>query len=266
MDLEMLSRYGYSLRMLFEGLSEIEADAALQRLVDQQQWELLAMVAITANEVSARRTVLKLLEHERLGELVLPACLRRQVRRQEVIMANPMGAKRMMRDIDAEDDQTGVPEHILMEMQDIAETADASRMAALGREAGVDRDALREFIVNEIAKRLNTNEAAAEALIVIAKASAFEDARRAAALKINNHEMTMKRLAREGRGADMITVADNSGLETVRTNIAKALGPVLGAMRQQKDWPSLRWAARHHPDPKARQAIEEVLKAESQRP
>lgn len=263
MDLATLSQFGHSMRSLFEGLSEIEADAALERLVKNEQWEIMALLAISANEVSARRSVQQLLQHNRLAELVLPACLRRQVRRQEIIMANPMGAKRVLRDIDAEDDQTGVPEHIMMEMQDIAETADASRMAALSREAGVDRDALREYIVTELAKRLNTDEQAGEALMVIAKASAFEDARRAAALKIANHELTMKRLAREGRGADMIVVAENSGLESVRTNIARALGPVLGAMRAQRDWPSLRWASRHHPDPKAREAIAEVLKSEA---
>lgn len=263
MDLQTLSKFGSSMRNLYEGLSEIEADAALERLVAQEQWELLALLAISANEVSARRSVQQLLAHNRLAELVLPACLRRQVRRQEVLMANPAGAKRILRDIDAEDDQSGVPEHIMLEMQDIAESADASRMAALSREAGVDRDALREFIVNEIAKRLNSDEQAAEALVVIAKASAFEDARRAAALKLANHEMTMKRLAREGRGADMIVVAENSGLESVRSNIARALGPVLGAMRAQRDWPSLRWAGKHHPDPKAREAIAEVLRAEA---
>jgi len=174
------------------------------------------------------------------------------------------GARRILRDIDAEDDEAGVPEHILQEAQDIAESAESSRMAALNREAGIDRDALREFIVNELAKRLNTQPEAAEALVVIAKASAFEDARRTAALKIANHELTMKRLAREGRGADMIVVADNSGLESVRTNIARALGPVLGAMRAQKDWVSLRWAGKHHPDPKAREAVAEVLRAEGQ--
>lgn len=263
MNLESLSQYGYSLRMLFEGMSEIESAAALDRLVAAEQWELLAMITVTANEVSARRSVVKLLEHNRLAELVLPACLRRQVRRQEVIMAGG-GGRRVLRDIDAEDDESGVPEHILQEAQDIAESAEASRMAALSREAGIDRDALREFIVNELAKRLNTDPEAAEALVVIAKASAFEDARRTAALKIANHEMTMKRLAREGRGADMIVVADNSGLESVRTNIARALGPVMGAMRAQKDWASLRWAGKHHPDPRAREAVAEVLRAEGQ--
>jgi hypothetical protein len=266
MDLPTLAQCGYSLRMLFEGFSEIEAAAALERLVSQEQWELLAMIAITANEVSARRTVLKLLEHDRLAELVLPACLRRQVRRQEVIMSNPARARRAFRDIDAEDNESGVPEHILQEAQDIAESAEASRLTALSREAGVDRDALREFIVTELAKRLNTDPQAGEALVVIARASAFEDARRTAALKLANHDLTMQRLAREGRGADMIAVADNSGLESVRTNMARALGPVLGAMRAQQDWASLRWAGKHHPDPKAREAVAEVLRAESQQP
>jgi hypothetical protein len=266
MDLPTLAQCGYSLRMLFEGFSEIEAAAALERLVSQEQWELLAMIAITANEVSARRTVLKLLEHDRLAELVLPACLRRQVRRQEVIMSNPARARRAFRDIDAEDNESGVPEHILQEAQDIAESAEASRLTALSREAGVDRDALREFIVTELAKRLSTDPQAGEALVVIARASAFEDARRTAALKLANHDLTMQRLAREGRGADMIAVADNSGLESVRTNMARALGPVLGAMRAQKDWASLRWAGKHHPDPKAREAVAEVLRAESQQP
>ena len=181
-------------------------------------------------------------------------------------MSSPARARRAFRDIDAEDKESGVPEHILQEAQDIAESAEASRLTALSREAGVDRDALREFIVTELAKRLNTDPQAGEALVVIARASAFEDARRTAALKLANHDLTMQRLAREGRGADMIAVADNSGLESVRTNMARALGPVLGAMRAQQDWASLRWAGKHHPDPKAREAVAEVLRAESQQP
>lgn len=264
MDLSAFSQYASSARTLFEGLLEVEMDAAIDRLAGAEQWELLATIAITANELPARRIVNRLLAAERFAELVLPACWRRQVRRQEVIMANPARARRAFRDIDAEDDASGIPEHILQEAQDIADTADSSRMAALSREAGVDRDPLREFIVNEIAKKLNTSEPAAEALMVIAKIGAFEDARRAAALKLNNNEIVMRRLAREGRGADMIVVANNSGLESVRTNVARALGPVLGAMRAQKDWDSLRWAGKHHPDPKAREAIAKVLEEEAQ--
>ncbi|MEN6403171.1 MAG: hypothetical protein ABFD94_14635, partial [Armatimonadia bacterium] len=260
----VLSQYASSARTLFEGLLEVEMDAALDRLAGGEQWELLATIAITANELPARRIVNRLLAAERFAELVLPACWRRQVRRQEIIMANPARARRAFRDIDAEEDISGIPEHIIQEAQDIADTADSSRMAALSREAGVDRDPLREFIVNEIAKKLNTSEAAGEALMVIAKIGSFEDARRAAALKLNNNEIVMRRLARDGRGADMIVVANNSGLESVRTNVARALGPVLGAMRAQKDWDSLRWAGKHHPDPKAREAIAKVLEEEAQ--
>jgi hypothetical protein len=263
MDINALTRYAGSLRNLYEGLLESDLDHAVQRLVQGEQWELMALWAVTAAEVPARRLVTKLLEHERFEELALPACLRRQVRRQEVIVHNPARAKRIFRDIDAEEDEAGIPEHILQEAQDIADAADSSRMAALNREAGTDRDPLRELIVNGIAQKLNTSEKAGEVLIAIAKAGAFEDARRTAALKLANNDLVMRRLAREGRGADMIVVAENSGLESVRTNIARALGPVLGAMRAQKDWPSLRWAGANHPDPKAREAIAKVLEEEA---
>ncbi|MBU0607870.1 MAG: hypothetical protein KKI08_08270 [Armatimonadetes bacterium] len=264
MDITALSRYAGSLRNLYEGLPESDLDHALQRLAQEEQWELLALWAVTAAEVPARRIVTKLLEKERFEELALPACLRRQVRRQEVIVHNPARAKRILRDIDSEEDEGGIPEHIMQEAQDIADSAETSRMSALSREAGIDRDPLRELIVNGIAQKLNTSEVAGEVLIAIAKAGAFEDARRMAALKLANNDMVMRRLARDGRGADMIVVAENSGLESVRTNIARALGPVLGAMRAQKDWPSLRWAGKHHPDPKAREAIEKVLADEAQ--
>ena len=264
MDLQDIGRYGSQIRNLFEGLLEADMDNALERMVADERFGLLAVLAITAAEVPARRIVNRLLAEKRFMELVLPACFRRQVRRQEVIFASPARTKRVFRDFDAEEDLSGVPEHILQEAQDISETADSSRMAALSREAGTDRDPLRELIVNEIAKHLNTSEEAAAALMSIARAGAFEDARRAAALKLNNNEIVMRRLAREGRGADMIVVAENSGLESVRTNIARALGPVLGAMRAQKDWDSLRWAGRHHPDPKAREAIAKVLEEEAQ--
>ncbi|MHB8995959.1 MAG: hypothetical protein ACYC63_12005 [Armatimonadota bacterium] len=264
MQLESLSQHGADVRALFEGLLEMELDNALERMAKAEQWELLATLAITAAEVPARRIVNRLIAEQRFVEMVLPACFRRAVRRQEVIMASPSRAKRIFRDFDAETDESGVPEHILQEAQDISESADSSRMAALSREAGIDRDPLRELIVNEIAKHLNTSEAAGEALMTIAKAGAFEDARRSAALKLNNNEIVMRRLAREGRGADMIVVANNSGLESVRTNVARALGPVLGAMRAQKDWDSLRWAGKNHPDPKAREAIAKVLEEEAQ--
>ena len=264
MQLEDLSQHGGDVRTLFEGLLEVDLDRALERMAVAEQWQTLATLAIVAAEVPARRIVTRLLAEQRFAELALPACFRRQVRRQEMIMGNPMRAKRVLRDIDAEADESGVPEHILQEAQDIAESADNSRMAAFSREAATDRDPLRELIANEIAKHLNTSELAADALMTIAKAGAFEDARRAAALKINNNEIVMRRLAREGRGADMIVGANNSGLESVRHNIARALGPVLGAMRAQKDWDSLRWAGKHHPDPKAREAIAKVLEDEAQ--
>ncbi|MEI6502624.1 MAG: hypothetical protein WCP21_16565 [Armatimonadota bacterium] len=264
MQLEDLSRYGGDVRTLFEGLLEVDLDRALERMAAAEQWQSLATLAITAAEVPARRIVNRLLAEQRFAELVLPACFRRQVRRQDMTVGSPMRAKRVLRDIDAEADEAGVPEHILQEAQDIAESADNSRMAAFSREAATDRDPVRELIANEIAKHLNTSELAADALMTIAKAGAFEDARRTAALKINNNEIVMRRLARDGRGADMIVVADNSGLESVRSNIARALGPVLGAMRAQQDWASLRWAGKHHPDPKAREAIAKVLEDESQ--
>jgi hypothetical protein len=264
MQLEDLARHGADVRSLFDGLLEIELDHALERLAQAERWELLATIAVTAAEVPARRITNRLIAEQRFAELVLPACFRRQVRRQEIIIANPGRTKRIFRDIDGETDESGVPEHILQEAQDIAEAADSSRMAALSREAGTDRDPLRELIVNAIAQHLNTSETAADALMAIARAASFEDARRTAALKLNNNEIVMRRLAREGRGADMIVVANNSGLESVRVNIARALGPVLGAMRSQRDWDSLRWAGKHHPDPKAREAIAKVLAEEAQ--
>jgi hypothetical protein len=257
------STYGARVQALFSGLMEIEMDQSLAALTKAEEWELLAQVAVTAAEVPARRIVTRLLEHERFAELVIPACLRRQVRRQEVIFSNPNRAKRILRDIDAEEDEGGIPEHILQEAQDIAEAADTSRMAALSRESGVDRDPLREYIVEGIAKKMATRPEAGEALMAIAKAGGFEDARRSAALKLANHEITMRRLAREGRGADMIVVAENSGLTSVRTNIARALGPVMGQMRAQKDWASLRWAGLNHPDAKAREAVAKVLREEA---
>lgn len=264
MDIAAISQHSDSLRNVFEGLLESDLDAALKRLVADAQWEAMALWAVTAAEGPARRVVNQLLEHERFEELVLPACLRRQVRKQEVIIHDPVRARRAFRDIDTEQDEAGVPEHIMQEAQDIADSAASSRLAALSREAGIDRDPLREYIVTGIAQKLNTSEVAGEVLMTIAKAGAFEDARRMAALKLANNELVMRRLARDGRGADMIVVAKNSGLESVRTNIARALGPVLGAMRAQKDWASLRWAGENHPDPKAREAIAKVLAEEAQ--
>lgn len=264
MDLAAISRHATNLQNVFEGLLEADMQRALERLTQDEQWELMAIWAITAAEVPARRMITRLLERERFRELVWPACLRRQVRRQEVIIHDPTRTRRIFRDIDAEENEAGVPEHILQEAQEIAEAADASRMAALMRDARVDHDPLRELIVQGIAEKLNTAPEAAEALLVIAKASPFEDTRRLAAMKLANNELVARRLAREGRWADLIVVAKNAELESVRTKIARALGPVLGNIRAQKDWDSLRWVGAHHPDPKAREAIAQVLSEEAQ--
>ena len=264
MTSQSLSNYYYHVSHLMEGMVDHQLDRSIEQLAADEQWELLAVISISANEVPARRIAARLLQHNRFSELCLPACLRRQVRKQEVIQSSSLGSKRIFRDFDAEDDGPGVPEHIIEEAKEISSSADSSRMAALSREAATDRDPLREYIITEIAKKMATMPEAAEALVVIAKASAFEDARRTAALKIFNHELTMKRLAREERAEDMITVANNAGLTSVKEAIARALGPYLGALRAKKDWDSLRWAARNHPDAKARAAIEKVLQEESE--
>jgi hypothetical protein len=263
MDLAVISEHGIAIRNLFEGLLETDMAAALERLVREEQWELLGAIAVSANEVPARRIIGALLEHNCYRELVAVACFRRQVRRQELLRA-PVRARRAFRDFDAEDVKSGIPDHILQEAQDISDAAEVARTTALAREAAIDRDALRELIVTEIATRLNGTPDAAEALLGIAKASAFEDARRNAALRLANHEMSVKRLANQGRWADLIALAENSGLESVRVNTARALGPQLGAIRSDKDWASLRWAGMHHPDPRAREAIGKVLDEESQ--
>lgn len=263
MDLEVISKHGAGIRKLHDGLLETEMSSVLDRMVADGQFELLALIALTANEVPARRIANALLKHNRYSDLVLVASLRRQVRRQEVLRA-PVRVRRTLRDFDTDDAKSGVPEHILQEAQDIADAAETARLTALAREAATDRDALREFIVTEIAGRLLTDPEAAEALIAIAQASAFEDARRTAALRLTNHELTVKRLANAGRATDLIAVAENSGLESVRVNVARALGPHLGALRAAKEWQSLHWAGEHHPDPRAREAIAQVLREEAQ--
>ena len=108
MELSALSQHGWHIRALFEGLLEAELDRALERLARAEQWEILAIVAITANEVPARRIAIRLLQHGRFRELVLPACFRRQVRRQEIITTGGRG-RRVFRDIDAEEDIAGIP-------------------------------------------------------------------------------------------------------------------------------------------------------------
>ena len=81
MELATISTHAASIRSLFEGLLETDLDHALKRMISAEQWEALAILSITANEVPARRIISQLLAHERFTELVLPACFRRQVRK-----------------------------------------------------------------------------------------------------------------------------------------------------------------------------------------
>ena len=57
MELAQLSAHAGNVRSLFEGLLESDLDAALKRMLAAEQWETLAILAITANEMPARRII-----------------------------------------------------------------------------------------------------------------------------------------------------------------------------------------------------------------
>ncbi len=248
MDVQELARYGRHLEHLIEGTVTWELDRAVDRVVEQQDWELLGHVLLTAAEVSAQRIIAKLLELEVYEPLVWAACLRRQVRRPQGVAGATGVSRRVFRDWDAEENAQGVPEHIRADAEELSKQAEQTRAAMLQRAAEVDRDPIRDHIIARLADRLATSPAALDALLVITKASAWEETRRGAALKIAAHPMSVSRLARELRSADLIAVADASGLSAVAANIAKVMGSYLDQFKAAGDDRALAFLAEHHPE------------------
>lgn len=211
--------------------------------------DLAGRLLVSAVEISARRLVQRLLEREAYEPLAMAACLRRQPRRPgEGAVGGGGVARRVFRDIDAEEGERGVPDYIRADIQEMAGIADQTRSAAMMRESAMDRDPIRQYIIDQLAPRMPHSEAAMDALVAIARASAWEETRRSAALKIANEPISMGRLARALRTDDITSIAKTAVISAVAEGMAQEMGKHFKAYADAKDIPALRFMAEHHPD------------------
>ncbi len=259
MDMNLLVEYSRQIEPLITAATSRQVDQALAKLAETEQWELMGALLPTASEMAARRIVSRLLDETEYEPLAGAACRRRQVRRPGLA---PAGARRpaltVFRDIDAEEDSAGVPEHIMADVEELADAA-AERRAISERHASeVDHDPVRDLIVDQLAARL-PEAGAGEALLIIARACPFDQTRRQAAMKLANHKRWISQVAAENRTADLIAISESAKLKAVAENIARLLGEQMAELRQAGDQAALSFVAEHHPNGDTRQAAHQAL-------
>lgn len=260
MDPQSLVDNASRVKTLMEGNLEKHVRDALNDLIEAEQFELLSHVMLTGSEFSVRRITNALIEREVFEPLVAGACLRREVRRSAPAGPAGLGSGRIFRDFEAPDEgEAGVPDHIMEEAEAISKAADQSRRIAARREALLDRDPVRQHIVDSLEELLNTNEAAMDAMIAIARSSFFEETARSAAMKLGNNKIVMGRIGRAGRIADLIAVGNASGSQAVHTIIAKNLADAMPDSSHPSYRAALEHVAEHHPQENVRRAADKAL-------
>jgi len=208
--------------------------------------------------LAARQVVARLLEHEEYGALAWAACLRRQPRRPGLEGATTGPSRPMLRDLDAEKDTEGIPEHIMVEAQEISDGAAQRRSVSRRKAAQVDHDPIRYLIVKQLAERL-PNAGAGQALLTIVKACPFAHTQREAAMKLANHKQWMQQPARAQCPSDMIAISNAARLQAVAQNIARAMSQYLAQLQQDGDEAAIGFIAENHPDHEMRQAAHAAL-------
>ncbi len=260
MDSQVFIDNASRIATLMEGNLEQHVREAMNALIEAEHWELLSYLMLTGSEFSVRRIANALVKREEFGPLIAGACLRREIRRAQPSAVSGLGSKRIFRDFEAPGEgEAGVPDHIMQEAEDISRAADQSRRIAATREAQLDRDPVRQHIVDLLADLLNTNEDAMEAMIAIARSSAFEETARSAAMKLGNNKIVMGRISRAGRVLDMIAVGEASGSQAVHTIIAKSLADAMPDSSHPSYRAALEHVAEHHPRENVRKAADRAL-------
>ncbi len=262
MDLHKLLEYASDIPPLVEGMPPWRVDPAIEHVFAAEEWELISVLLLSVAEPTARQMVDRLLTLKVYGPLVVAACLRRHIRTQPYVVQSGGGiSSKVFRDLDAvgEEETRGVPEHIMEEIRDMAQTSERAREAQMLRSESIDRGPMREFIINRLADRLHTEAEALEALLVIVRVAAWEETRRTAAMKIANHARSVKALAAALRTADLLAVARSSELGAVAKNMAVAMAEHLDALRARGDARALAFIAENHGDEAVQQAAREAL-------
>lgn len=260
MDPQSLVDNASRIRTLMEGNLEKHVRDALNDLIEAEQFDVLSHLMLTGSEFSVRRITSALIERGVFEPLVAGACLRREVRRSAPAGPSGLGSGRIFRDFEAPaEGEAGVPDHIMEEAEAISKAADQSRRIAARREAQLDRDPVRQHIVDSLEDLLNTNEDAMDAMIAIARSSFFEETARSAAMKLGNNKVVMGRISRAGRIMDMIEVGNASGSQAVHTIISKNLTDAMPDSSHPSYRAALEHVAEYHPEEKVRRAAEKAL-------
>jgi len=258
MDLDILSQYGQQVKAMIEAVTTSDVQEALDRLIDDDRWDLLSRLLPTASELAARRMVDRLLEHNRYEPLAWAACLRRQPRRPGLEAAARVSSRPVLRDIDAEEDTEGIPEHIMAEAQEISAGAAQRREVSRRKAAQIDHDPIRDLIIKQLADRLPQPDAG-QALLTIAKVCPFAHTQREAAMKLANHKQWMEQLTRAQRTGDMIAISNAARLQAIAQNIARAMSQHLTQLQQDSDEAAIGFIAENHPDQEMREAAHAAL-------
>ncbi len=259
MDMNLLVQHSQQVEALMTAATSRQVEQALAKLTEAEQWELLGALLPTAAEIAARRIVSSLLEQGQYLPLAGAACLRRQLRRPGLAAAGARRpARTVFRDIDAEEDSAGIPEHIMADAEELADAATERRAISERHASEVDRDPVRDLIVDQLTARL-PEAGAGEALLIIARACPFDQTRRQAATKLANHKRWVSQLAAENRAADLIAISESAKLEAVAENMARLLGEQIAQLRQAGDQAALSFIAQHHPNDDMRQAAHQAL-------
>ena len=125
----------------------------------------------------------------------------------------------------------------------------------------MDRDAVRQYIIDQIALRMPQSEAAMDAMIAIARASAWEETRRTAALKVANDPISVGRLARALRTEDIKAVSAMALLEAVAATFAKQMAGQFQNYVDSKDAEALLFIGENHPDDQWRDSASQWAEA-----
>ncbi len=258
MDLDILSRYASQINAMIEAATSRDVEQALDRLIDDDRWDLLTRLLPTASELAARRAVARLLQHEEYESLAWVVCLRRQPRQAGLEPATASPIRPMLRDFDAEEDTEAVPEHIMVEAQEISASAAQRRSVSIRKSAQVDHDPIRDLIIKQLADRL-PDTGAGQALLAIVKACPFAHTQREAAMKLANHKQWVQHLAHAQRSTDLIAISDTARLQAIAQNIAQVMGQYLAQLQQNGDEAAIDFIAENHPDHEIRQAAHAAL-------
>jgi len=256
---DIFAKYSHQIITLTEGTMGGDVDKAVERLLSDEQWDLIAQLIVSASEVSARRMVDALLKADQIDALIPAACLRREIRRGSSQGPSTLGGGSIFRDFEADEDGPGVPDHIREEAEAITQSASQSRRIAAQKEAARDHDLIRSRIVDQLAERATASDAALAAMVTIARASWWEETRRSAATKLANNKIAMGKLTREGRHADLLMIGRASGSQTVRARLAEGMVNAMPEATSPEYRDALELISEEHPDQATRAAAHKAL-------